>query len=185
MRESSVDQTRKNFGPEEDKGRKKYTVDQEEFFRKITPELAKQCRDVFSNTASRAFNTAKHQPCLLKEGGLQEHTVIMMLLEVIANAGQKFGTLIDLASDTNYITHKTASRLNLGSENITLIIHGVVGMKVHVGTRCYLLKIRVRTPKGTLKSHQLVCYGLDSIADVHKHATPQQLQKFFPDVPLD
>lgn len=58
-------------------------------------------------------------------------------------------------------------------------------MKVHVETRRYLLKIRVKTPKGTLKSHQLVCYGLDSIADVHKHVTPQQLQKFFPDVPLE
>lgn len=91
-----------------------------------------------------------------------------------------------MASDTNYITHKAASRLNLRSEDITLIVHGVGGgMKVHVETRRYLLKIRVKTPKGTLKSYQLVCYGLDSIADVHKHVTPQQLQKFFPDVPLE
>lgn len=185
MRKSRVDQRRKNFGPEEDEGRKKYTVDQKEFFSKLTPELAKQCRDVFSNTASRAFSTATHQPNLLKEGGLQEHTVIMMLLEVVANAGQKVGTLIDLASDTNYITLKAASRLNLRSEDITLIVHGVGGMKVHVETRRYLLKIRVKTPKGLLKLHQLVCYGLDSIADVHKHATPQQLQKHFPDIPLD
>lgn len=37
----------------------------------------------------------------------------MMLLEVTANAGQKIGTLIDLASDTNYITHRAASSLNL------------------------------------------------------------------------
>lgn len=51
----------------------------------------------------------------------------MMLLEVVANAGQKVGTLIDLASDTNYITHKAASRLNLRSEDITLIVHGVGG----------------------------------------------------------
>lgn len=122
-----MDQRRSKFGPEEDKGKKKYTVDQEEFFSKLPPELAKQCRDVFSNTASRAFNTAKHQPSLLKEGGLQEHPVIMMLLEVVANAGQKVGTLIDLASDTNYITHKAASRLNLRSEDITLIVHVVGG----------------------------------------------------------
>lgn len=51
-------------------------------------------------------------------------------------------------------------------------------------TRRYLLNIRVKTAMGTLGSHQLVCYGLDSIADVHKHVTPQQLQRFFPDVPL-
>lgn len=58
-------------------------------------------------------------------------------------------------------------------------------MKVHVETRRYLLKIRVKTPKGTLKAHQMVCYGLDTIADIHKHVTPKQLQKFFPDVPKD
>lgn len=109
----------------------------------------------------------------------------MMLLEVTANDGQNIGTLIDLASDTNYITHKVARRLNLRSEEITLIVHGVGGMKAHVETKRYLLKIQVKTGKGTLKSHQLVCYGLDNIADVHRHVTPKQLQRFFPDVPLE
>lgn len=113
----------------------------------------------------------KDQQSLLEESGLQELPVLMMLLEVTANAGQKVGTLIDLASDTNYITHKAASRFNLRSEEITLIVHGVGGMKVRVGSRRYLLKIRVRTPKGTFKPHQLVCYELDSIADIHKHVT--------------
>ena len=110
--------------------------------------------------------------------------MLMMLLEVTANAGQKVGTLIDLASDTNYITHKAAKKLNLRSEEITLVIHGIGGMKVFVETRRYLLKIRVNTPKGTLKSQQLVCYGLDSIADVQGSVTPEQLQKLFPDIPL-
>lgn len=82
-------------------------------------------------------------------------------------------------TNTNYIPHKAASRLNLRSEEITFIVHGVGGMKVCVGSRRYLRKIRVRTPKGTFKPHQLVCYGL------HKHVTVKQLQKFFPDVPLD
>ncbi|KAF7643681.1 hypothetical protein LDENG_00235390 [Lucifuga dentata] len=167
-----------------DKGRKKYTEEQEEFFSKLSPELEKQCRDVFSNTASRAFSTGREQLDLLVESGLHKLPVIMMLLEVTANAGQKIGTLIDLASDTNYITNKAASRLNLRSEEITLVVHGVGGMKVHVKTKRYLLKIQVNTPKGTLKSHQLVCYGLDNIADVHKNVTPKQLQRFFPDILL-
>ena len=109
----------------------------------------------------------------------------MMLVEVTANAGKKIGTLIDLASDTNYITHKTASRLNLKNEEVTLVVHGVGGMEVCVETKRYLLKIRVKTPKGTLRAHQLVCFGLDSIAEIHKHVTPKQLKRFFPDVPLD
>ena len=58
-------------------------------------------------------------------------------------------------------------------------------MEVCVETKRYLLKIRVKTPKGTLRAHQLVCFGLDSIAEIHKHVAPKQLQRFFPDVPLD
>ncbi|XP_024119933.1 uncharacterized protein LOC112141110, partial [Oryzias melastigma] len=160
---------------------RKYTQEQEEFFNKLSPELAKQCRDVFSNTASRALNLTK-EPSLFGENGVKEFPVIMMLLTVTANAGQKIGALIDLASDTNYITHKAASKLNLRSEKITLIVHGVGGMKVHVETKRYLLKIRVMTPKGSLKSHQIVCYGLENIADIQNHVTARQLQKFFPDV---
>lgn len=107
-----------------------------------------------------------------------------MLLDVIANDGQKIGTLIDLASDTNYITHRAASKLSLRSEDVTLVVHGVGGMKVSVATKRYLLKLRVNTPRGTLKSHQLICYGLDKIAEVHRHVPAIKLQKIFPDVPL-
>ncbi|XP_039456743.1 uncharacterized protein LOC120433854 [Oreochromis aureus] len=185
VRKGSAAGRQNRSDPEGGKVSRKCTEDQEEFLRKLSPELARECRDAFSNTASRACSTTKEQPSLLFEGGLRELPVIMMLLEVTANAGQKIGTLIDLASDTNYITHRTASSLNLRSEEITLVVHGVGGMKTHVKTRRYLLKIRVRTPRGTLRSHQLVCYGLDSIAEVHKHVTPSQLQRFFPDIPLD
>lgn len=107
-----------------------------------------------------------------------------MILDVTANDGQRIGTLIDLASDTNYITHKAASKLNLKSEDVTLVVHGVGGMQVSVETKRYLLKIRVDTPRGTLKSHQLICYGLDKIAEVHKHVPATKLQRIFPDVSL-
>lgn len=103
-----------------------------------------------------------------------------MLLKVTANVGQRLETLIDLASDTNYITHSAASRLNLRSEEITLIVHGVGGMEVCVETKRYLLRIRVKTSQGILKSHQMVCYGLDRIAEIHQSVTAEQMQKFFP-----
>ncbi|XP_028331737.1 uncharacterized protein LOC114481263 [Gouania willdenowi] len=163
--------------------RKSYTEAQEEFVQKLPPELAQQCRHVFSNTASRNVQISSRRN-LLEEYGIAEWPVIMMLLEVTANAGQKVGTLIDLASDTNYITHKAAKRLKLRSEAITLVVHGVGGMEVTVKTMRYLLKIRVRNDKSTYNSHQLVCYGLDDIADIHHPVTAKQLQKFFPDIPL-
>ncbi len=184
MSRGNMARKRSKFGIVGGEGKRNYTEAQEEFLRKLSPELALQCRDVFCNTVSRTSHTSKSQSSLLPEYGLVEWPVIMMLLEVAANAGQKIGTLIDLASDTNYITHEAADRLNLRNEDITLVVHGVGGMKVLVKTKRYLLKIRVRTPKGTLKSHQLICYGLDNIADVHRHVTAKQLHKFFPDVPL-
>ncbi|GAA6075584.1 uncharacterized protein LOC115149571 [Tachysurus ichikawai] len=107
-----------------------------------------------------------------------------MLLEVTANAGQKVGTLIDLASDTNYITHRAARRLNLQNENITLVVHGVGGMAMKNKTRRYLLKVRVKTSRGTEKAHELVCYGLNEIANIHRVIKPEQLKKFFPEVNL-
>lgn len=161
-----------------------YTEAQEEFFRKLSPELAQQCQDAFCNTAASTSHIAKSHSSLLVESGLAEWPVIMMLLEVTTNAGQKIGTLIDLASDTNYITHEAAGRLNLRSEDITLVVHGVGGMKAFVKTKRYLLKIPVNTLRGTLRSHQLVRYGLDSIADIQRHVSAKKLQEFFPDIPL-
>ncbi|CAI5671305.1 unnamed protein product [Oreochromis niloticus] len=174
---------RPKSGPVRAEGRR-YTEVQEEFISKLSPELAQQCRKAFCNVASRAFNSMAAEKGLLEETGLKEYPVILMLLDVIANDGQRIGTLIDLASDTNYITHKAASKLNLRSEDVMLVIQGVGGMKVSVATKCYLLKIRVNTSRGTLKPHQLVCYGLDKIAEVERHVPPQKLQKIFPDVSL-
>ncbi|XP_070408825.1 uncharacterized protein [Nothobranchius furzeri] len=163
---------------------KRYTEVQEEFLSKLSPELAKQCREAFSNVTSRAFSSMASGKGLLEESGLKEYPVILMLLDVTANDGQRIGTLIDLASDTNYITHKAASKLNLRGEDVTLVVHGVGGMKVSVATKRYLLKVRVSTSRGTLKPHQLICYGLDTIAEVHKHVPPHKLKKIFPDVTL-
>lgn len=59
----------------------------------------------------------------------------MMLKEVMTNAGQTIGTLIDLASDTNYITHKAADRLGLSGEEINLVVHGVGKMAIRVRTK--------------------------------------------------
>lgn len=164
-------------------GGKNYTEAQEEFLTRLPPELAQQCRNVFCNSVSKTLSSNRPERSLLAESGLQEFPVIMMILEVTANAAQKIGALIDLASDTNYITHEAAGELNLRSEDVTLVVHGVGGMQVTVETKRYLLKIRVTTPKGTLKSYQLVCYGLDSIAEVNRHVSPKRLQKIFPDVP--
>ena len=80
-------------------GGKKRTEAQEEFLTSLPPDLAQRCRNVFCNTVAKTFNSATPERSLLTENGLEEFPVIMMILEVTANAGQKIGTLIDLASD--------------------------------------------------------------------------------------
>ena len=50
-------------------------------------------------------------------------------------------------------------------------------VKVKVKTKRYLLKVRVKIPTGTERAHELVCYGLDEIAQVHRAIRPEQLKK--------
>ena len=119
--------------------------------------MSERCRKTFTNKTSMTLDTSG-QSELLKSNGHSELPVIMLLLQVTANAGQKIGTPIDLASGTNYITHKAAGRLRLRSEKITLVVHGVGGMATVVSTRRYLLNVRVKTPRESriLHSNKLV-----------------------------
>lgn len=150
------------------------TSQQEELLAKVTPELRAEIRKAFSNKASTTICTAG--------SGLKEYLVVMMLLEVSTNSDQLIGTLIDLASDTNYITNNAAQRLGLIGESIKLIVYGIGGMRKMVTTKRYSLRLRVMTTKGTVTEHKLLCYGLESIAEISQPVTPQQLQKIFPDI---
>ena len=150
------------------------TSQQVELLAKVTPELRAEFRKAFSNKVSTSICTAG--------GGLKEYPVVMMLLDVTTNSDQLIGALIDLASDTNYITNNAAQRLGLIGESIKLIVHGVGGMRKTVTTKRYSLRLRVKTTKGTVTEHKLLCYGLESIAEISQPVTPQQLQKIFPDV---
>jgi len=148
----------------------------------ISPEAADQVIKAFTNQTTVSMSASTKSGSLLEEIGLREHPVLMMIMEVTTNGGQTIGTLVDLASDTNYITHQAAKRLRLRGEKITLVVHGIGGMKVRVETERYLLKVRMRISEDTWSPHQIVCYGLDEIARADKVVSPKQLQKFFPEV---
>lgn len=130
------------------RARSKLTEEQEDFLAELSPELAEKCRRAFTNKIAHTSSTGRNQSKLLTRYGLRELPVLMMLMEVTSNAGQKVGTLLDLASDTNYITHKAADRLRLQREMITLVVHGVGGMTMRVSRERYLLRVRVKTSKG-------------------------------------
>ena len=114
--------------------------------------------------------------------GLKEHPVLMMLVPVTTKRGDSLGALVDLASDTNYITHQAAERLGLTGTPITLVVYGVGTMKVKVDTKRYLVTIKVWTPRGTLRLHEMICYGMENIANVDRVVTSKRLEQFFPGV---
>lgn len=106
-----------------------------------------------------------------------EKPVIFMLLEVMAKVGQRIGTLIDLASNVNYITHRAARRLGLQGEKVLIAIQGRGGMANNVTTKRYLLAVKIKTPKCT--------EGLNEIAKMDKAVKAEQLKKFFPNPDLE
>lgn len=104
-----------------------------------------------------------------------------MLVPVTTKRGDSLGALVDLASDTNYIMHRAAERLGLTGEKISLVVYRVGKMKVKVNTKRYLVTIKVWTSRGTLRFHQLICYGMEDITKVGHVMTSKQLEKFFPE----
>ncbi|CAL9701094.1 unnamed protein product [Knipowitschia caucasica] len=151
------------------------TERQEEVLAKLSPELKAEVKEAFSNKITTTV-------CTRSESKPKEYPVVMMLLSVTTNSGHLVGTLIDLASDTNYISNDAAERLKLKGEKVKLIVQGVGGMEKTVATKRYTLRLRVKTQKGTVTEHKLLCYGLENIAKVNQAVTPQQLLKFFPDI---
>ena len=65
------------------------------------------------------------------------------------------------------------------------MVHGVAGMKKTVLTKRYSLRLKVKTSKGKVAEHRILCYGLENIAAVTQPVTAKQLQKFSPNVPRD
>lgn len=160
----------------------KFSEEQQRVLARVSPDVAEEIVKAFTNKAAASLSKSAKGESLLRENGLTEHPVLMMIMEITTNGGQTIGTLLDLASDTNYITHQAADRLRLRGEKIMLVMHGVGGMKVRVKTKRYLLKVRMWTSEDMWSPHRIVCYGLDEIARAGRVVTPRQLQKFFPEV---
>ena len=110
--------------------------------------------------------------------GPKVHPVLMMLMNVEAKQGGWIGALIDLASDTNYITHLAAKRLGLSGEPVTLIVRGVAGMETTVKTKKYTVVLKVTEKRRAL--HKMDCYGLDEIARVDYAVDVKRLEMLFP-----
>ncbi|KAL0165741.1 hypothetical protein M9458_037585, partial [Cirrhinus mrigala] len=175
------DTARRENKVEEKKGTRGPTEEQEAVFAGLglTPHQLEAVRSACTN---KATSTVCSRKSLIERSGLKEHPVLMMIVPVTTKRGDCLGALVDLASDTNYITHQAAERLGLTGEPISLVVYGVGTMKVKVDTRRYLVKIKVWTSRGTLRLHEMICYGMEDIARVDKVVKSERLEQFFPDV---
>ena len=151
------------------------TVEQEALFAEanLTEEQLAIIRRAITNKASSTVCADSGRP--------KENPVLLMLLEVTTTRGDWVGTLIDLASDTNYVTHQAAKRLGLEGVPVTLVVHGVGGMVTKVETKKYSVGLKVEMKKGALHTYNLICYGLDEIAKVGYTVDSERLEGFFPD----
>ncbi|RXN11482.1 gag-pol fusion poly [Labeo rohita] len=172
------DTARRENKVEEKKGTQGPTEEQEAVFAGLglTPHQLEAVRSACTN---KATSTVCSRKSLIERSGLKEHPVLMMIVPVTTKRGDCLGALVDLASDMNYITHQAVERLG---EPISLVVYGVSTMKVKVDTRRYLMKIKVWTSRGTLRLHEMICYGMEGIARVDKVVKSERLEQFFPDV---
>lgn len=117
---------------------------------------------------------------LIEQSGLKEHPVRMMLVPVTTKRGDSLGALVDFKSDTNYITHWAADGHGRTGEKISLVVYGIIKIKVKVNTKTYLVTIKVQTSRGTLRFHELI-YGMKDTDKVGHVMTSEQLEQFFPE----
>ncbi len=83
------------------------TYEQEEVLAELSPELAERGKKVFTNTVKTVNCSENDQLVLVGKRGLNELPVIMMLMEVTTNAGQKIGTLIQCRGNALQVTRVT------------------------------------------------------------------------------
>ena len=84
--------------------------------------------------------------------------VLVQAQYVAAQDGSKIGTLLDLCSTDDYVTHKYAKMMHLEGKNVDLLIEGMGGKESRLMTKLYKVPIMVNG------SVQIIpCYGIDTI----------------------
>ena len=84
--------------------------------------------------------------------------VLIQAQYVAAPDGSKIGTLLDLCSTDDYVTHKYAKKMHLEGKNVDLLIEGMGGKESRLMTKLYKVPIMVNG------SMQIIpCYGIETI----------------------
>ena len=82
----------------------------------------------------------------------------------------KVGTLMDLCSTDDYVTHKYARKKHIPGEDVELVVEGMGGKETFYQTKLYMVPIIV----GEVR-HEIPCYGMDQISSV---AAPPEKESY-------
>ena len=94
----------------------------------------------------------------------EENKMLPVLLQtqyISAPDNSSVGTLLDLASTDDYVTHSYAKKKGLSGKDIDLIIEGMGGKESSYRTKLYLVPIKIGA-----EILKIPCYGMDKITSV-------------------
>ena len=84
--------------------------------------------------------------------------------------GSKIGTLMDLCSTDDYVTHRYANKHNIPGEDVQLMVEGMGGKSTYYETKVYMVPIMANN-----KKYEFPCYGMDEISSV---ASPPEKKSY-------
>jgi hypothetical protein len=80
---------------------------------------------------------------------------------VTAPDNSSIGSLMDLCSTDDYVTHKYAKKKNLPGEDVELVVEGMGGKETYYKTKLCMVPIMVQKER-----YDIPCYGMDKISSV-------------------
>ena len=94
-----------------------------------------------------------------------EQSILPVMVQaqfVTGKDNTKIGTLMDLASTDDYITHRYAKKIGLHGEDVELIVEGIGGKETFYNSKIYQVPILDKNGVEVVIS----CYGMEEISSV-------------------
>ena len=83
----------------------------------------------------------------------------------------EIGTLMDLCSTDDYVTHRYAKKNHLSGEHVELVVEGMGGKNTYYETKVYMVAIMIQG-----KKYEFPCYGMDEISSI---AEPPEKDSYY------
>ena len=96
-----------------------------------------------SNSNPPTSNMAKNTLLSSRDGQQKSAACLLHAQYITSIHGFKVGTLLDLGSNSNYVTNKFAQRYNLPGKDVILEIEGIGGKITYVNSKLYTVPVLI------------------------------------------